>query len=152
MFQYSVYVWKSKSENYVEVDVANFKFVDIEIEPRYNLENDNIEESFFSLYFIDRYGDKIKVYFDNTSPTQNKIDLEYAKPWDKKPEVCLSARYADDEDKHPDEINYDDPSRYPSRKGGGVIDLVPSDYVAVQLLSTIKGILEQINDYIGKSF
>jgi hypothetical protein len=147
LFQYGVYVWKSNNENYEEIDVADFKFVDIQIEPRYNWDNDNVEEVFFSLFFTDRDGENISVYFDKTSPTQNKIDLEYAKPWEKKHESCLKASYTKDADKHTDEMEFDNPKSYPRKSEW--FDIVPNDYAATQLLSTIKGVLEQINDSIN---
>jgi len=140
-FQYSVYVWKGPHENYQEIDVADFKFINIMVAPRYDWNSGKVTEFFLYLYFIDRYGDEIVVPFEKNSPTEKKIDLEYCKPWDKKLDTVLVASYVDVED----EIDYSDESRYPSRKGGGAMNLVPNSYETMNFLSEIKNTLEMIN-------
>lgn len=140
-FQYSVHVWKGPHENYLEVDIADFKFIDIMIQPRSDWNTGKVTDFFLYLYFIDRYGDEIAIHYETDSPTEKTIDLEYAKPWDRKPDNVLSASYVDVED----DIDYTDISRYPTRKGGGM-DLVPADYKTIQFLSEIKAALELIND------
>ena len=143
-FQYSVYVWKSNSENYQEIDIADFKLVNIMVHPRYDWDTGKVTEFFLYLYFIDRYDDEVVTAFEPNSPTEKMLDLEYCKPWDKKTETSFSATYADDDD----DIDYNDPTRYPTRKGGGAMDLVPADYKTYQLLSEIKSTLEIINSQI----
>jgi hypothetical protein len=141
-FQYSVHVWKSKHENYQEIDVADFEFIDLMIQPRFDWDTDKVEEFFLYLFFIDKYGDKISFHFDMNSPTEKIIDLEYVKPWEMKFENSFNASYVDEEDN----INYDDPSRYPTRKGGGAMYLVPNEYKTYEFLKDIKSVLEMIND------
>jgi len=144
LFQYSVYVWKSPHENYLEVDIADFKFINIMIEPRYDWNSGKVTDFFLYLYFIDRYGDEIAVHYEMDSPTEKTINLEYAKPWELKPNNSLNASYVDDNDGK--EIDYQDMSRYPTRKGGGAMYLVPGDYKTIQFLNEIKSALQMIND------
>jgi len=144
-FQYSVYVWKGPHENYLEVDIADFKFVNIMIQPRYDWNTSKVTDFFLYLYFIDRYGDEIAVHYEMDSPTEKTIDLEYAKPWDLKSENSLRGSYVDNDG---DKIDYQDMSRYPTRKGGGAMDLVPGDYKTIEFLKEVKASLEMINDTI----
>jgi len=145
-FQYSVPVWKGPHENYIEVDIADFKFVNIMIQPRYDWNTSKVTDFFLYLYFIDRYGDEVATYYEMDSPTEKSIDLEYAKPWDLTAENSLRTSYVDDNDGK--EIDYQDMSRYPTRKGGGAMDLVPADYKTIQFLKEVKAALGMINDSI----
>ena len=141
-FQYSVYVWKGPHENYQEIDVADFKFVNIMVHPRWDWNTGKVTELYLYLYFIDRYDDEIVMPFEKNSPTEKKLDLEYCKPWDNRDETSFTAVYSDDEG---DDIDYDDKSRYPTRKGGGAMNLVPADYKTTEFLKEVKSTLDMIN-------
>lgn len=140
-FQYSQYVWKSKSENYPEIDVADFTFNGINTEPRFDWDSGKMTEVFFSLNFTDRYNHNIEIYFDEKSPTDKQIDLEYSKPWELR-DKSLRGDYG----VGLSSIDYDDPNSYPNRHGN--VDMVPAEYKTNTLLQEIKSILQQANETI----
>lgn len=141
-FQYSQYIWKSNSENYPEIDVADFTFKGINMEPRYDWNSLKLTDVFLTLNFTDRYDHNIEVYFDEECPTDKQIDLEYSKPWDLKRDKALRGDYG----VKSSSINYDDPKSYPNRHGN--VDMVPAEYRTNVLLQEIKGILQQANEEI----
>jgi hypothetical protein len=141
-FQYLAHVWTGPHKNYKEVDVADFEFIDVMVQPRYNWETNRVNGFLLYLYFVDRYNDKICFHFEDNSPTEKKIDLEYAKPWETKFNNSFNASYVDD----PDVIDYNDMSRYPTKKGGGAIYLVPNEYKTFEFLKDVKETLEMITD------
>ena len=138
-FQYSQYIWKSKSENYPEIDVSDFTFNGINTEPRFDWNSLKLTDVFFTLNFTDRYGHDIEIYFDEKCPTDKQIDLEYSKPWELR-NKSLRGDYGRDS------IDYDDPKSYPNRHGN--VDMVPAEYRTNVLLGEIKSILQQTNDEI----
>lgn len=147
-FQYSVYVWKSKSENYKEIDVADFKLYDILVEPTYAGFSGGVNGIALYMFFTDRYGDKIAFHYGEDSPTTKDIDLEYSKPWDQTLKNVLNASYVDFDS---DDVDYNDPSRYPTRKGGGAIILVPNDYNTIKFLESAKELINQFDEQIKNS-
>lgn len=141
-FQYSQFVWKSKSENYNEIDTTDFLFTGINIEPRYDWNSNKMVAAYFTLNFTDRYNNNVEVVFEEDSPTENKIDLEYAKPWELKRDIALRGTY----DYKLSGFDYDNPDNYPHRNIS--VELVPNDYKTVTLLQEIKNILQGVNDTI----
>ena len=140
-FQYSQYVWKSKHENYKEIDTTDFLFNGINLEPRFDWNSNKMVGAYFTLNFIDRYNNGVEVIFEEDSPTENKIDLEYSKPWELR-DKSLRGTY----DYKLSGFNYDNPDNYPHRNVS--VDLVPADYKTITLLQEIKGILQEVNDTI----
>ena len=82
-FQYGVVIWKGPHENYEEIDVYDFEFIDIMVQPRYDWNSGKVTNFFLYLYFVDKDGDKFAMYIENDSPTERQGNLEYMKPWDK---------------------------------------------------------------------
>lgn len=136
-FQYSVYIWKSNHENYEEIDVSDFEFIDIMVQPYYGTP----PGVFFYLIFVDKDGEKIAVDFDKKSPTENLGNLEYMKPWDKS-KMALKGSYMEQPDREKED--YDNPKNYPFKNGW--VDLIPIDYKTITFLKEVKSILEMIND------
>ena len=141
-FQYSQYVWKSKSENYPEIDVADFTFKGVNLEPRFDWNSLKLTDVFLTLNFVDRYDHNIEVYFDEECPTDKQIDLEYSKPWDLKRDKALRGDYGVGFSS----IDYDDPKSYPNRHGN--VDMVPAEYRTNVLLGELKSLLQQANEEI----
>lgn len=141
-FQYSVVVWTSRSSNYNEIDHDRLTFTGVEIEPTYYDNSDIATGAFFYLKFTDKNNDEVSIYFPSDAITQNEIDLEYAKPWD----LSKKALRGDVADKEEDNVDYDDPNRYPKRDSHFVY--VPSEYKTVELLTELKGLLQSINEQI----
>jgi hypothetical protein len=140
-FQYSQYVWKSNNSNYEEIDVADFIFKGINVEPSYDLNSDIVKKVFFILNFIDRYGNLIEVPLFEYTPINKIVDLEYANLAERSNKV-MRGNFDDDD------IDYDDPSSYPKRHCS--IDLVPNDYKTIELLKEIKFLLKEINENLYK--
>ena len=138
-FQYDQVIWRHKSSNYQEIDIAEFEFIDINIEPIFDWNSGKMTDIFFILTFKDRYNHLIEINFNNDSPTDKKLDLEYDKPIDRNFKAILHGDYGHGYS----DINYEDPNIYPHR--GGSVDLVPSEYQTYQLLSELKDIMEQLN-------
>jgi len=146
-FQYSAVVWTSKSSNYKEIDHDQLTFKGIEIEPTFYDNSDVATGVFFYLIFTDKNNQDTSIYFNSDSVTQNQIDLEYVKPWDLS-KNSLKGTISEIEDYDvKDNIDYDDPNRYPNRSG--YIDYVPSEYKTIELLTELKGLLQSINDQIN---
>lgn len=140
-FQYEQIIWKSHNSNYPEIDVADFIFKGVSLEPIWDLHTEKLIDVFFNITFIDRYNKEVIVYFDKKSPTDKKLDLEYANPWDKNYSTILHGNYKDKT-----KIDYDDPKSYPNK--ADYMDLVPSEYRTTELLGELKGILQQSNEQI----
>lgn len=138
-FQYSLYIWKSNNENYEEIDVNDFEFIDIMVQPYFG-ESEMVEKFFLYLYFVDKDGDKIAVYFTDSSPTEKLCDLDYAKPLEKNGKV-LDGDYTEQPDL--DKKDYKNEKIYPLKNS--TIDLVPADYNTIQFLKDVKDALNMIN-------
>lgn len=127
-FQYFQHVWTSNSTNYEEIDIYSFELLSVMGDvypPNFQLRNR------FILLFKDRYGLIFEIHFYDNTPTQNLIDLEYAKPWDKNLKNVLIGHY----DKKDVDIK-----TYPNRSR--MIDLVPTNYASLQLLKFTKELLD----------
>ena len=131
-FQYCEIVWKSGGGNYKEIDTADFVFKSANIEPRVDWKSDKVVGVYLIINLIDRYGDELQVYFDTTSPTTNKVDLEYAKPWETNYETILVGNHRNRKDK----------------TKGDRVQLVPVEYKTTEMLEELKSILEELNDQI----
>jgi hypothetical protein len=138
-FQYAVYIWKSNSENYEEIDVSDFEFIDIMAQPYYG----KPPGVFFYLIFVDKDGEKIAVDFNQKSPTERLGNLEYLKPWEKS-KMALKGNYMEQPDWGKED--FDNPDNYPHKNSW--IDLVPADYKTVSFLKEVKSILEIVNDQV----
>lgn len=142
-FQYSVVIWTSKSSNYKEIDHEQLTFNGLQIEATYYNNSDVPTGAFFYLSFTNKDNDEVLIYFPDDAITQNEIDLEYAKPWDF--EKTLRGDVGDKEIDI-DKTDFSDPSRYPNR--GTHFNFVPSEYSTIELLTELKGLLQQINDQV----
>lgn len=141
-FQYEQTIWTTKHSNYPEIDVVDFTFNGMKPEYRFDWDTEKITGLYLTLSFTDRYDKVVEVYFDEKSPTEKLLDLEYCKPWDKKFTVILHGNYKEKTD-----IDYDDESSYPHRTD--YMDLVPAEYSTYNLLKEVQFFLKETNKLIN---
>jgi hypothetical protein len=140
-FQYQQIVWKSQNSNYPEIDVADFTFNELKADYRMGLGKGDGMDMYFMLRFTDRYNKVVEIMFDENSPTEKKLDLEYCKPWDMKSSTILMGNYVDKTD-----IDYDNPKSYPHK--ADYMELVPAAYDTYNLLGELKTLIVQANELI----
>jgi len=140
-FQYLQTVWKSSSSNYSEIDTVDFIFKGVKIEWRWDWDSGAATEIYFTMKLIDRYDKEVDVVFDEKSPTDKKLDLEYCKPWDRNFSTILHGNYTTQT-----KIDYDNPNSYPHKQEW--MDLVPAEYATYNLLGELKAIIQQANEEI----
>ena len=147
-FEYGVVIWTSKHSNYDESDKYNFEIVDFKPEISYDYKSDKVKGIYIDIILVDKEGEKFYIMITDDSPIDGFINLEYAKPWDKKPygdgANMYSAQILDRVDL--DKIDYDDPSRYPNRSNN--YDLVPSKYDTIEMIKDVKEIINMINENV----
>jgi len=141
-FQYDVVIWKSPSTNYEEIDVYDFEFIDLMIQPRYDWDSGRVTDFFLYLYFVDKDGDKFAMYITDKTPVERMGNLEYMKPWDKN-DNAIQGNYTDSDK---DDIDLNNEKHYPRKNGW--LDLVPNEYKTTEFLKEVKSTLEMINDSI----
>jgi len=140
-FQYEQIVWKSNSSNFREIDIADFTFNGLEPDLRTDWNTNKITDLFLTLHLTDRYNKVVEVWFDEKSPTEKLLDLEYCKPWDKNFSTILHGNYQDKQ-----EIDYKNPDSFPHK--ADYMDLVPAEYNTYNLLKELKFFVEQANEHI----
>jgi hypothetical protein len=140
-FQYQQIIWKSQNSNYPEIDVVDFIFNDVKAHYRGGLSEADGMDMYFMLYFTDRYNKVVEIMFDEKSPTDKKLDLEYCKPWDMKSSTILTGNYVDKTN-----IDYDNPKSYPHK--ADYMNLVPASYDTYNLLGELKTLIIAANELI----
>ena len=136
-FQYAVYIWKSNHENYEEIDVYDFEFIDLMVQQYFG---DEVPSFYLYLVFVDKDGDKFAVDFAEHDPTERIGNLEYMKPWERG-KNALRGAYMDQPDL--EEKDYKSDKIYPNKNGS--INLIPNSYETTEFLKDIKSTLKMIN-------